>query len=275
MTVTQVQAAKGRRKLTMLTAYDYPMALAVDRAGLDMVLIGDSVANVVLGLDSTKEMTMDQMVYHAGAVRRAVKEALVIGDMPYEAYQKDASQSVKNARRFVQEAGCDAVKLEWFDQAVAVSKEIVHAGIPVMGHVGLTPQTAKDFKVQGKDAPAARMIVASALALESAGCFCVLLECVPDRLAALITKRLRVPTIGIGAGPACDGQVLVTHDLLGLFDRRTPRFVKQYEALLDCMVNAFRRFKGDVEEGRFPDKDHSYGMSDEEARKLEEEPGPA
>ena len=270
MTITDIQAQKGMRKITMLTAYDYPTALAVDRARVDMVLVGDSVANVVLGLDSTRGMTMDQMVYHAQAVRRAVKEALVIGDMPYEAYQKDASQSVKNARRFVEEAGCDAVKLEWFDQAVAVSKEIIRAGIPVMGHVGLTPQTAKDFKVQGKNASAARLIIESAMALESAGCFCVLMECVPDRLAALITNRLRIPTIGIGAGPECDGQVLVTHDLLGLFDRRTPKFVLQYEALLDCMVGAFRRFKGDVEEGRFPDKEHSYGMSEEELRKLEE-----
>jgi len=268
MTVTQVQAAKGKRRLTMLTAYDYPTALAVDRAGIDMVLVGDSVANVVLGLDSTKEMTMDQMVYHARAVRRAAKNALVIGDMPYVAYQKDATQSVKNARRFIEEAGCEAVKLEWFEQAVAVSKEIIRAGIPVVGHVGLTPQTAKDFKVQGKDAAAAKSIIESALALESAGCFCVLMECVPDRLAALITEKLRVPTIGIGAGPACDGQVLVTHDLLGLFDRRTARFVKKYEDLLDCMTGAFRRFKGDVEEGRFPDKEHSYGMSEEEFRKL-------
>jgi len=270
MTIAEVREAKGRRKLTMLTAYDYPTALAVDRAGLDLVLVGDSVANVVLGLDSTREMTMDQMVYHARAVRRAVKHALVVGDMPYVAYQKDATQSVSNARRFVAEAGCDAVKLEWFDQAVAVSKEIIAAGIPVMGHVGLTPQTATDFRVQGKNAETAKMILASALALDSAGCFCVVLECIPDRLAALITRRLPVPTIGIGAGPSCDGQVLVTHDLLGLFDRRTAKFVKQYEALLDCMTGAFKRFKGDVEEGRFPDKEHSYGMSEEELSKLGE-----
>jgi len=270
MNITEIQACKGARKLTMLTAYDYPMALAADRAGVDMVLVGDSVANVVLGLESTKEMTMDQMVYHAKAVRRAVKQALVIGDMPFEAYQKDASQSVRNARRFVEEAGCDGVKLEWFEQAVGVTKEIIHAGIPVMGHVGLTPQTADEFKVQGKDIDAAKRILASALALESAGCFCVLMECVPDRLAGLITSRLRVPTIGIGAGPSCDGQVLVTHDLLGLFDRRVPKFVKKYEALLDRMGEAFSRFKADVEAGRFPDAEHSYGMREEERRKLEE-----
>ncbi len=273
MTIAEMQATKGKRKLTMLTAYDYPTALAVERAGVDMILVGDSVANVVLGLESTREMTMDQMVYHAKAVRRAVKQALVIGDMPYEAYQKDVSASVKNARRFVDEAGCDAVKLEWFEQAVEVSKEIVGAGIPVMGHVGLTPQTADErggFKVQGKNAEAAKKILASALALESAGCFCVLMECVPDRLAALITAKIGVPTIGIGAGPSCDGQVLVTHDLLGLFDRRTPRFVKKYEALLVRMEEAFGRFRQDVGQGLFPDKDHSYGMGEEEIRKLEQ-----
>jgi len=268
MTIAQLRESKGTRRLTMLTAYDYPMALAVDRAGIDIVLVGDSVANVVLGLDSTKDMTMDQMVYHAQAVRRAVKSAVLIGDMPYAAYQKDVTQSTSNAKRFIKEAGCDAVKLEWFDQAVSVAKGIVAAGIPVMGHIGLTPQTAKDFKVQGKEAGDAKKIIGSALALESAGCFSVLMECVPDRLAALITQKLSIPTIGIGAGPSCDGQVLVTHDLLGLFDRRVPRFVKKYEGLLDCMTGAFRRFKGDVEEGRFPEKEHSYGMSEEELRKL-------
>ncbi|MGE5279844.1 MAG: 3-methyl-2-oxobutanoate hydroxymethyltransferase [Deltaproteobacteria bacterium] len=270
MTIAEIQEAKGKRKLTMLTAYDYPMALAVERARIDMVLVGDSVANVVLGLESTRDVTMDQMIYHAQAVRRAVKKSLVIGDMPFEAYQKDATQSVRNAGRFIKEAGCDAVKLEWFGEAVSVAKAIVRSGVPVMGHIGLTPQTAKEFKVQGKDAQAARHVLESALALESAGCFSVLMECVPDRLAALITKRLRVPTIGIGAGPDCDGQVLVTHDLLGLFDRGIPRFVKKYEDLLDCMVGAFNRFRGDVESGRFPDKEHSYGMSEEELRKLEE-----
>jgi len=274
MTIAEMQAAKGKRKLTMLTAYDYPTALAVDRAGVDMVLVGDSVANVVLGLESTREMTMDQMVYHAKAVRRAVKQALVIGDMPYEAVQKDVAASVKNARRFVDEGGCEAVKLEWFEQAVAVSKEIIRAVVPVMGHVGLTPQTADQqggFKVQGKNAEAAKKILAAALALESAGCFCVLMECVPDRLAALITQKLGVPTIGIGAGPSCDGQVLVTHDLLGLFDRRLPKFVKKYETLLSRMEEAFGRFREDVDKGRFPDKDHSYSMSEEELRRLEHE----
>ncbi len=271
VTLKDIQQAKGARKLTMRTAYDYPMARAVDNAGLDMILVGDSVANVVLGLETTKGMTMDEMIYHAKAVRRAVKRALLIGDMPYMAYQADPKDSVKNARRFVDEAGCDAVKLEWFDQAPDTARAIVHDGIPVMGHVGLTPQTIDKlggFKVQGKDAEAARRLIGQAQEFEAAGCFSILLECVPDKVAGIVTKGARVPTIGIGAGPHCDGQVLVTHDMVGLFDRHIPKFVKPYLNALGLLELAFKRFKSDVEEGRFPDKDHSYSMSDDEARKL-------
>jgi 3-methyl-2-oxobutanoate hydroxymethyltransferase len=243
----------------------------MDRVGLDIVLVGDSLANVVLGLDSTKDVTTDQMIYHVQAVRRAVTRAMIVGDMPFEAYQKDPGQAVANARRFMEEGGCDAVKIEWFDEAQRVVADVIGAGIPVMGHIGLTPQTADKlggFKVQGKDAQAAGPLVQQALALEKTGCFSVLMECVPDRVAGLITKKLKVPTIGIGAGPDCDGQVLVTHDMIGYFDRPSPKFVKKYLQVSGLMELAFKRFKADVEEGRFPDKDHSYHIKDEEFKKL-------
>lgn len=271
VTLDDIRGAKGRRKITVLTAYDYPMAMALDRAGLDMVLVGDSLANVVLGLESTKGVTTDQMIYHAQAVRRAVTRALVVGDMPFEAYQATGSSPVSGARRFMDEGGCDAVKIEWFEEAERVVADVVGAGIPVMGHIGLTPQTADKlggYKVQGKDADAARKLIAQALTLERLGCFSVLMECVPDRVAGVITAKLKVPTIGIGAGPDCDGQVLVTHDMTGYFDRTSPKFVKKYVNIQGLMELAFRRFKADVEEGRFPDKDHSYGIKEEEFKKL-------
>lgn len=271
VTLQDIQRAKGRRKLTVLTAYDYPMALAMDKAGLDMVLIGDSLANVVLGLDSTKDVTLDQMIYHAKAVRRAVKRAMIIGDMPFEAYQRDPQQAGANARRFMDEGGCDAVKIEWFDDAERVVADVIKAGIPVMGHIGLTPQTADKlggYKVQGRDAQAAQRLIRQALSLEKLGCFSVLMECVPDRVAELMTRKLKVPTIGIGAGPGCDGQVLVTHDMIGYFDRPSPKFVKKYLQASGLFELSFKRFKADVEEGRFPDQDHSYHIKDEEFKQL-------
>jgi 3-methyl-2-oxobutanoate hydroxymethyltransferase len=272
VTIAALRGSKGARKITMLTAYDYPMAAALDQAGIDIALVGDSVANVVLGLESTKQVGMAEMLYHARAVRRAVQRAFLVGDMPFEAYQNDVTQAVANARRFVDEAGCDAVKLEWFDQAVEASRLIVEAGIPVMGHIGLTPQTADrlgGFKVQGKDAEAASRLIRQAIELQGAGCFSVLMECVPDRVAELITDKLEVPTIGIGAGPHCDGQVLVTHDLLGLFDRYTPKFVKKYAHLSEEMVRAFKAFADEVREGRFPDNEHSFHIDPKEFEKLE------
>ena len=272
--VSDIKALKGRRKITMLTAYDYPMASAVEKAGIDVILVGDSLANVVLGLDSTKEVTMDQMVYHAKAVRRGAKNTFIVGDMPFEAYQKDVNDAAKNARRFISEAGCDAVKLEWFGQALEAVSAVVRDGISVMGHIGLTPQTADElggFKVQGKDAGAAKRLIEQARQFEEAGCFCILLECVPDKVAEMITKRAKVPTIGIGAGPYCDGQVLVTHDMLGLFDRYTPKFVKKYASLSDDMTKAFEEYKKDVAMGRFPDEAHSFGIKPDELKKLEKE----
>jgi len=272
--INSVKELKGVRKITMLTAYDYPMAQAMDKAGIDIVLIGDSLANVVLGLESTKDITMEEMLYHAKAVRRAVKTALVVADMPFEAYQKDDAIAVKNALRFIEEAGCDAVKIEWFEKAPDVIRRVIDAGIPVMGHIGLTPQTADKlggFKVQGKDAQAAKELIKEAALLEEIGVFSIVLECVPDRVAEIITKKLRVPTIGIGAGPFCDGQVLVTHDMLGFFERHIPKFVKKYAHLTDVMVQAFEEYAKDVLKGSFPDKEHSYGMNADELKKLRDE----
>jgi 3-methyl-2-oxobutanoate hydroxymethyltransferase len=236
-----------------------------------MILVGDSLANVVLGLDSTTKVGMTEMIHHAKAVTRAVKYALVIGDMPYESYQINPEESVKNARRFIDEAKCDAVKLEWFDRCLEVTAEIIKSGIAVMGHIGLTPQTADKlggFKVQGKDAETAKRLIEQAIDLEKLGCFSIVLECVPDKIAEMITKKLKIPTIGIGAGLECDGQVLVTHDLLGLFERFKPKFVKQYINLSLQIQKAIEEYKKEVIEGKFPTKEHSFTIKQEELEKL-------
>lgn len=256
----------------MLTAYDYPLASLIDRAGIDIILVGDSVANVVLGLDSTTKVGMTEMLHHAKAVTRAVKHALVIGDMPYESYQINPQESVKNAQRFMEEAKCDAVKLEWFSLCLEVTQAIIKSGIPVMGHIGLTPQTADQlggFKVQGRDAEQAKRLIEQAAALEKLGCFSIVLECVPDKIAAMITQKLKIPTIGIGAGIYCDGQVLVTHDLLGLFERFTPKFVKKYINLSPMISKAIEEYKKEVIEGKFPAKEHSFTIKEEELKKIE------
>lgn len=271
ITVNDITAAKGRRKLTMLTAYDYPLASLIDRAGIDMILVGDSVANVVLGLDSTTKVGMNEMLHHSKAVTRAVKQALVIGDMPFESYQVNPEEAVMNARRFIDEAACDCVKLEWFERALEVTEKIISAGIPVMGHIGLTPQTADKlggFKVQGKDAAAAQKLIEQAKALERLGCFAIVLECVPDKIAEIITQKLKIPTIGIGAGAACDGQVLVTHDMLGLFERFTPKFVKKYVNLSAMILEAVQMYKQEVLEGKFPAQEHSFSINKTEVDKL-------
>jgi 3-methyl-2-oxobutanoate hydroxymethyltransferase len=264
------QKKKNGQKIVMLTAYDYPFAQLVDTCGVDMILVGDSLANVVLGLESTREVGMAEMLHHAKAVNRGVKQALLIGDMPYRSYTT-VTIAVKNARRFVDEAGCNAVKLEWFENCPEVAKAIVKEGIPVMGHVGLTPQTADQkggFKLQGKDAAAAERIISQAKELQDKGCFSLVLECIPDKLAAIITHKSKIPTIGIGAGPDCDGQVLVTHDLLGLFSGFYPKFVKQYVNAYDLITRGIIQFRQEVENGAFPDAGHSYPMNAEELRKL-------
>jgi 3-methyl-2-oxobutanoate hydroxymethyltransferase len=266
-----LEMKKRGEKITMLTAYDFPLASLEDRAGIEMILVGDSVANVVLGLNSTPEVGMVEMIHHAKAVTRAVKRALVIGDMPFESYQKNPQESVKNARRFIDEAKCDAVKLEWFDKCLEVTEQIIKSGIAVMGHIGLTPQTADKiggFKVQGKDAETANRLIKQAKDLEKLGCFSIVLECIPDKIAEIITKELKIPTIGIGAGIHCDGQVLVAHDMLGLFDRYKPKFVKQYINLGPQIQKAVEEFKREVKERVFPDKEHSFTIKEEELKKL-------
>ena len=271
ITVQDILSLKGKRKITMLTAYDYPLASLVDKAGIDMILVGDSLANVVLGLDSTTKVGMPEMLHHSKAVTRAVKQALVVGDMPFDSYQVNPEESVKNAKRFIDEAKCDAVKLEWFERCLEVTEQIAKAEIPVMGHIGLTPQTADKlggFKVQGKDAQAAQQLIDQALELEKRGVFAIVLECVPDKIAQIITQKLKIPTIGIGAGPDCDGQVLVIHDLLGLFERFTPKFVKKYANLSGLIAQAIGDYKGEVTSGKFPGKEHSFSIKAEELEKL-------
>ncbi len=260
----QQKKATGK-KITMLTAYDYFMAKLVDEAGIDAILIGDSLGMVILGYQSTTQVTMNDMIRHAMAVRRGAKRALIIGDMPYKSFDT-SDKAVANARRFIKEAGCDAVKLEGESRRAASA--IIKDGIPVLGHLGLTPQTASEFKVQGKDAESAKGILNASLGLEGTGCFAIVLECVPAKLAATITSKLSIPTIGIGAGPQCDGQVLVLNDILGLFDRFAPRFVKRYADLGDAAKKAIAAFKDDVETGKFPGSEHSFKMKKEELEKL-------
>ena len=238
----------------MLTAYDYPMAVLLDKAGIDIILVGDSLANVVLGLESTTQVGMEIMLHHTQAVLRGAKQTPVVGDMPFDAYQPYGTDAVANARRLM-DSGCAAVKLEWFDRCLEVTAALVKASIPVIGHVGLTPQTAElfgGFKMQGKDAASAARIFEQSQALQRAGCLAVVLECVPDELAARITAALKIPTIGIGAGPACDGQVLVIHDVLGLNDRKIPKFVKKYADIGAAIVDVVKQYKKEVKAGEFP-----------------------
>ena len=253
--------------ITMLTAYDYPTALAVDQAGIDSILVGDSLAMVVLGYENTLAVTMEDMLHHSKAVARGAEYALLIGDMPFMSYQISVPEAVRNAGRFLQEGGMDSVKLEGGRERADAVRAIVQAGIPVMGHLGLTPQSVHQlggFRSQGRTAAAAQRLLEDALILEDAGIFGLVLEAVPTRLAELISQRLAVPTIGIGAGPGCDGQVLVYHDLVGQFERFTPKFVKQYAQLHRAAVKAVSAYKADVEAGEFPTAEHSYTMKDEQ-----------
>lgn len=275
ITVTELQQRKSRgERITMLTAYDYSMAQLLDEAGIDVLLVGDSLAMVVLGFDSTTPVTMEAMLHHAGAVRRGTNRAMVVGDLPAVSLGGAVAEAVRDARRFVDEAGCDAVKVEWKPGMDATARAIVEAGIAVMGHVGLTPQTAQaegGFTVRGRDAASARRIVDQALALQEAGCFAMVLECVPDALAKVITARLRVPTIGIGAGRHCDGQVLVTYDLLGLFQGFRPKFVKAYADLAGAIRKAAGEYIREVGSGAFPDAARSFTMPEEEMARLRRE----
>ena len=271
ITVAEIIALKNRRKITMLTAYDYPIAELVDRAGIDMILVGDSLANVVLGLDSTTKVGMQEMLHHTKAVRRPVKNALLIADMPYNSYQLNPEECVDNAQRFINEAGAQAVKLEWFERCLEVTELIIKAGIPVIGHIGLTPQTVDKtggFKIQGKDAEAAQRLIEQAIGLEKNGCFAIVLECVPEKISGLISSKIKIPTIGIGAGVHCDGQVLVINDMLGLFNRYTPKFVKKYANLSPLISKAVEDFKNEVILEKFPDAKHSFSIKEEEFKKI-------
>jgi 3-methyl-2-oxobutanoate hydroxymethyltransferase len=273
-TLTFRQKKERGEPITMLTAYDYPTALAMDQAGMDAILVGDSLGMVVLGYENTLPVTMEDMLHHARAVARGAQTALLIGDMPFMSYQVSVEEAVRNAGRFIQEAGMDAVKLEGGRERAEAVRAIVSAGIPVMGHLGLTPQSVHQlggFRAQGKTAVAAQRLVEDASILEQAGCFSLVLEAVPARLAEMISRRLSIPTIGIGAGLGCDGQVLVAHDLLGLFDRFTPKFVRKYADLHGEMKRAFSEFIEDVETKRFPAPEHTIDMSDEEWDLLQQE----
>src|SRR5512140_3553238 len=254
-TVPSIRAAKGERRIAMLTAYDYPSAKIVDRAGADIILVGDSLGMVVLGYDDTLSVTMADMLHHTRAAARGTEHALLIGDMPYLSYHISIEETVRNAGEFIR-AGAHGVKVEGGKPSrIKAIEAILDAEIPVMGHIGLTPQSVNafgGFKLQGKAADDAMRLVQEAVALEQAGCFSIVLECVPAELAAFITEKISIPTIGIGAGPACDGQVLVYHDLLGLYDGHTPKFVRKYAELSESIGDAVRKYVEDVREGNFP-----------------------
>jgi 3-methyl-2-oxobutanoate hydroxymethyltransferase len=255
------------QKLAMVTAYDFPSARIADEAGVELVLVGDSAGMVVLGNESTVPITMEELLMLTRAVTRGAKRPVVIADMPFGSFQVSDHAAVENAVRFVKEAGADAVKLEGGGPTLSRVQAIVGAGIPVMGHVGLTPQSATmlgGFKAQGRTAEKAEQLYEDALALEAAGCFAIVLEAVPAPVAAVVTEALQVPTIGIGAGAACDGQVLVWHDLLGLYEGKAPRFVKRYADLAGEAKRAVEAYVGDVREGRFPEEQHTYTIPDEE-----------
>ncbi len=255
------------QKLAMVTAYDFPSARLADEAGVELVLVGDSAGMVVLGNDSTVPITTEELLMLTRAVTRGAKRPIVVSDMPFGSFQVSDAAAVENAVRFVKEAGADAVKLEGAGPTLSRVQAIVGAGVPVMGHVGLTPQSATmlgGFKAQGRTADKAERLYEDALALEAAGCFAIVLEAVPAPVAAAVTDALTVPTIGIGAGAACDGQVLVWHDLLGLYEGKAPRFVKRYADLAAEAKRALEAYVDDVREGRFPEEQHTYTIPDEE-----------
>ena len=270
------QRKNSGAKIAMLTAYDAGFARLLSQVGIDLILVGDSLGNVVLGYESTVPVTMEEMLHHARAVKRGAGASLVVGDMPFLSYQISVREAMVNAGRFMKEAGCDAVKLEGGLEVCATVRALVQAGIPVMGHIGLTPQTAGllgGYKVQGKDLESARRLLAAAEGLAEAGAFAVVLECVPAELADLITASIAIPTIGIGAGPGCDGQVLVTHDLLGMFPTTAPSFVKQYVNLAPQIASALAAFKEEVAAGRYPGPEHGFTLAEEVSRTLAEEYG--
>ena len=269
--VTFRQAKEKKEKLTMLTAYDYSTAKLIDNAGINGILVGDSLGMVCLGYEDTLSVTMEDMIHHTRAVSRGVKNTLVVADMPFMSYQASIYDAVVNAGRLIKEGRAHVVKLEGGIEVCDKIEAIVKASIPVMAHIGLTPQSVNafgGFKVQGKDEEAAKNLIEAALAVEKAGAFAVVLECVPAKLAAIITEKLSIPTIGIGAGAECDGQILVYQDMLGMYSDFTPKFVKKYENLGEKMDIAFKKYIEEVKDGVFPAEEHSFKINDEVIEKL-------
>ncbi|HZJ84194.1 MAG TPA: 3-methyl-2-oxobutanoate hydroxymethyltransferase [Syntrophomonadaceae bacterium] len=260
-----------KEKITMLTSYDYSMASLVETAGIDMILVGDSLGNVMLGYKDTLAVTVDDIVHHTRAVVRATDNTMVVADMPFLSYHISYEEAVRNAGRLIQEGGAQAVKLEGGTERIGTVKAIIDAQIPVMGHIGLTPQSVNQFggfKVQGKDEKTARKLIDDAKAMEEAGVFALVLECVPTALAQRVTAEINIPTIGIGAGPYCDGQVLVINDMLGMFRGHIPKFVKKYANLEPIIIEALQAYKKEVEAGEFPGPEHGFTIEDEVLDKL-------
>jgi 3-methyl-2-oxobutanoate hydroxymethyltransferase len=272
VTVTALYEKMAKKqKITMLTCYDFPTAILEERAGIDIILVGDSMGMTVLGYESTLPVTMDPMILHARAVRKGAPNPFLIGDMPYMSYQVSIPEAIRNAGRFMAEAGCDAVKLEGGRTVVDIVAALTRATVPVMGHIGLTPQSMSQlggFKAQGRDAVTAKKLIDDAKALEGAGAFSILLEAIPPEVSAVITERSSIPIISIGSGPACHGQLLIVHDMLGFFDLFTPKFVKKYADVNGVILQAFKEYVKDVEEGAFPQSEHCYAMRKGEADKL-------
>lgn len=264
------QMKDAGEKISMTTAYDYPTAYFVDKAGIEIILVGDSLAMTVLGHDSTVPVTMDEMIHHIRPVVKGAPNPLIVGDLPFGSYNVSREQAIINTNRLMKEGGCDTVKLEGGVEVASIVKAIVDSGTPVMGHIGLTPQTVSKmggFKVQGKSTEAAEALLRDALALEEAGAWGLILECIPDEVGKLITQKISIPTIGIGGGRYCDGQVLVFHDMFGLFEKFLPKFVKQYAQLGEQIVEGLETFKKEVQEGTFPADEHVFGGVDEEELK--------
>ena len=272
VTIQSIQQKKGKQRITCLTAYDYPTARLVDEASIDMILVGDSLSMVVLGQENTLAITVDEMLHHTRAVRRAVHSGLVIADMPYGSYQLGAEEALHNAARFIKEAGAEAVKIEGGEKRVGLISRLRDAEIPVMGHIGLTPQSLLlmgGYKVQGKSLADVEQLMRDALALERAGVFCIVLEGIPREVAAMITAEVHVPTIGIGAGPECDGQVLVLHDMLNLTFAPPAKFVRHYADVAATIRRALETYKADVEAGTFPSDGEAYHLPAETRLALE------
>lgn len=272
ITATALKDKKhNNQKITMLTSYDFSLAAMVEEAGIDVILVGDSLGNVILGYENTLAVTMDDMIHHTRAVARGAKNTMVVGDMPFLSYHVSIQEAVRNAGRFIQEGGAQAVKLEGGRERVDTIKAIIDAQIPVMGHIGLTPQSVHQFggfKIQGKDLESARKLINDADALEKAGCFAIVLEGVPSELARRITDETAIPTIGIGAGPHCDGQVLVINDMLGMYGGHIPKFVKKFANLQPIIMEGLKAYKEEVEAGSFPGPEHGYAISDEVLERL-------